>query len=199
MLKKIYSVFILSLFILSVNYSYAIMATIPESKEKLAADFLSYKDIINTQENWEWYKLEQKITRREMAKVTLNLSGVNVINSCSWTFSDLKSWDWGCKYAETWVKNNFFAKNFKFNPDNNISKIEALKMVMKGRKINKEKSDDWREGYVKAAVKAWLLENKFTDYDTLAKRWWIFVMAKRAIEYSWKDPDIKVIEELLNI
>jgi hypothetical protein len=53
------------------------------SDEKLAADFLSYKDIINTQENPSSYELDKEITRREMAKVTLKLSGKNISNNCS--------------------------------------------------------------------------------------------------------------------
>ena len=193
-MKKILAILVLSLFIFNLNTVSAYT-----EKEKLSADFLSYKDIINTQENWEWYKLDKEITRREMAKVTLNLSGVLVRNQCSGKFSDLKSWDWGCKYVEAWLSNSFFAQNNNFNPDNNISKIEALKMVMKGRKIEKEITDDWREGYVNSALKAGLLEEKFYDYDTRATRWWIFVMAKQAIEYSWDDEDIKLIEELLNL
>jgi len=43
-------------------------------------------------------------------------------------------------------------------------------MVMKGRKIEKEKSEDWREGYVNSAVKSGLLEENFSDYDTRATR-----------------------------
>lgn len=167
-------------------------------QEKLAADFLSYKDVINTQENPENYELDKQITRREMAKVTLRLSEKNVSNTCKWIFEDLKLWDWWCKYAESWLSYWFFAKNKKFNPDNNISKIEALKMIIKARNIKKEETEDWREWYVKAWVKAGLLEKSFTDYDTKATRWWIFLIWQHAIEYSWNDEDIQIIEELLN-
>jgi len=41
---------------------------------------------------------------------------------------------------------------------------------MKGRKIEKEITDDWREGYVNSALKAGLLEEKFYDYNTRATR-----------------------------
>ena len=193
-MKKIFSVIVLGLFILSFNSVFAYT-----EKEKLAWDFLSYKDIINTQESWEDYDLDKEITRREMSKVTIKLSWISISDNCSEVFGDLKKWDWGCKYAEIWVENSFFAKNTNFNPDNNISKIEALKMVMKGRKIEKEETEDWREGYVNSAVKSWLLEEGFIDYDTLATRWWIFLMAQRAIEFSGEDEDIKLIEELLNL
>jgi len=47
-------------------------------------------------------------------------------------------------------------------------------------------------------VKAGLLEEKFSDYDTKATRWWIFEMWQHAIEYSWTDEDIDIIEDLMN-
>jgi len=53
------------------------------SDEKLAADFLSYKDVINTQEEAKNYELDKEITRREMAKITLKLSEKNISNSCN--------------------------------------------------------------------------------------------------------------------
>ena len=189
-MKKILVIFI---FLVSISNAFAY-----SKLEKLAADFLSYKDIINTQENSENYELDKKITRREMAKVTLRMSDREISNTCKWIFSDLKSWDWGGKYVEQWVNYWFFAKNKNFNPDSNISKIEALKMLMKARNIKKVETDDWREGYVLAWIQAGLLEKKFTDYDTKARRWWIFVIWQNAIEYSWNDEDIEIINKLLN-
>lgn len=193
-MKKIFSLAILSVFMLSINSAWAYT-----QNEKLAADFLSYKDVIVAQEVAADYQLDKEITRREMSKVTLKLSGLNVVETCTGVFSDLNSSDWGCKYAELWAEKWFFATNSEFNAGNSISKIEALKMVMKGTSVEKDETDDWREGYVTAAVKFGLLENSFTDYDSLATRWWIFTMAQNAIQYSEDDEDIKMIEDLLNI
>ena len=188
--KKILTILILISTIINVSaYS---------SLEKLAADFLSYKDVINTQETAEGYQLDKEITRREMAKVTLKLSEKNISNNCEGKFEDLKTWDWWCKYAESWLSYWFFAKNSTFNPNNNISKIEALKMLVKARGIKKEETEDWREWYVKAGVKAGLLEKTFSDYDTKATRWWIFKIWQNAIQYSWNDEDIDIINKLLN-
>ncbi len=167
-------------------------------REHLAADFLAYKDVIVSQEDPKKYELSKEITRREMAKVTLKLSGLNVWENCTGMFSDLNASDWGCKYAEAWADKWFFAKNSSFNAGSSISKIEALKMVMQWTSVEKDETTDWREGYVTAGVKYGLLEESFSDYDTLATRWWIFVMAQHAIEYS-EDEDIKLIEDLLNI
>ncbi len=195
-MKKIFVLWIVTAILLSTNSVGAYT-----NSEKLAADFLSYKDIIVVQEDADKYQLDKEITRREMAKVTLNLSWKNVVNKCHGLFDDLQTGDWGCKYAETWLANSFFARNDNFNPNNSISKIEALKMVMKGREIEKQKSPDWREGYVTAAVTAGLLESEFSDYDTLATRWWIFIIAQHAIEYGegkYEDEDIKLFEDLLD-
>ena len=189
-MKKFLVIFI---FIVSISNVFAY-----SDLEKLAADFLSYKDVINTQEDAKNYELDKEITRREMAKVTLKMSEKELWNNCNEIFWDLKSWDWGCKYAEQWVNYWFFAKNKNFNPDSNISKIEALKMLIKARNIKKEEATDWREWYVLAWVKAGLLEEKFTDYDTKATRWWIFIIWQNAIQYSWNDEDIDIINKLLN-
>jgi len=168
------------------------------NSEKLAADFLSYKDVINTQEDPNNYELDKEITRREMAKVTLRLSEKNISDKCEWLFEDLKAGDWWCKYAESGLNYGFFAPNKYFHPDLNISKIEALKMIIKARWIKKEETEDWRKWYVLAWVKVGLLEEKFSDYDTKARRWWIFVIGQNAIEYSWNDEDINIIEDLIN-
>ncbi len=192
-MKKIFSLALVITFLLSISWAWAYT-----QNEKLAADFLSYKDIIVAQEEANKYELDKEITRREMWKVTLKLSGLNVWTSCTGMFTDLNSNDWGCKYAELGVNKWFFAKNESFNAGSSISKIEALKMVMKGTGVEKDETDDWREWYVTAAVKFGLLEGSFSDYDTLATRWWIFIMAQHAIEYG-EDEDIKLIEDLLNI
>ncbi|MDQ7009857.1 MAG: hypothetical protein Q9M94_06190 [Candidatus Gracilibacteria bacterium] len=193
-MKKLFIIMFLSFFLLNIGNLSAY-----NNSEKLAADFLSYKDIINAQENAINYELDKKITRREMAKVTLNLSGKLVEDKCSGKFSDITELDWGCKYAESGLKYNYFAKNLTFNPNNNISKIEALKVIMKARGIEKIETTDWREGYVIAAKKYGLLESSFTDYDIQAKRGWIFLIGQRSIEYSKTDEDINLIIDLLNI
>jgi hypothetical protein len=51
-----------------------ISASAYENKEKLAAEFLAYKDIIISKENPIDYKLDKNITRKEMAKVAIKLS-----------------------------------------------------------------------------------------------------------------------------
>jgi hypothetical protein len=105
-----------------------------------------------------------------MLKVMMNLSDVEVENVCEGKFADLKASDWGCKYAETALKAGFIAANPKFRPDDNVSKVEALKMVFKARGLQRAQNEDWRAGYVEAAVEKNLISKAFTDYNTSAKR-----------------------------
>lgn len=189
---KVCSSILISLLFMLISW----VANAASTKEILAANFLAYKDVIESKEDASDYNLNQNITRREMAKVTLKLSQTNVGAACKWEFLDLSSSDWGCKYAEAWKVKGFFASNENFNPNDNISKIEALKMIMKGRWMSRENTDDWREGYVNAAVKSGLIEQKFIDYNASATRWWIFIIGQHAVEYS-NDTEIQIIEELL--
>ncbi len=55
-----------------------------------SANFIAKKGIINNHSvNPLAYNLDNKITRREMLKVMMNLSGKSVIDSCERKFSDL--------------------------------------------------------------------------------------------------------------
>lgn len=56
--------------------------------------------IVDNFSNPAKYNLDGSITRREMLKVMMNLSSVEVGTTCEGKFADLKSSDWGCKYAE---------------------------------------------------------------------------------------------------
>ena len=181
-------------FLLSPYYN----ASAYNENQKLAADFLSYRDIIVAQEDPNKYNLESRITRREMAKVTIKLSDISFNIWCSEKYNDLQNTDWWCKYAEAGLVNGFFASNISFYPDKNISKIEALKMIMKWSNIEKENVSDWREWYVMSAMKWWIIKESFVDYDSPATRWWIFSIAQNSIQYS-PDSEIQTLYELLNI
>ncbi len=136
------------------------------------------------------YRVGDTITRREMSKVMMNLSYSTIEDKCEWKFSDLNSEDWGCKYAEAALEKWYIVANDKFRPDDNVTKIEALKMVMQAEKIKKDLTkEDWKEWYVLGAYNFWMLDKDwkygvFTDYDTSALRWWIFVTAAQSI-FLW--------------
>ncbi len=168
------------LFIWNIGFWY-VSANYIEAANKLAQDWV----IVDNSSNTANYRVDDQITRWEMAKITLNLSKKWVNDSCSWIYKDLKSTDWACKYAESWNKYGFFATNNYFRPSENISKAEALKMIMQARWISKWSSSDWRLAYVEWALTNWILNYSFTDYDNPAIRWWIFEIATKEIWSSW--------------
>jgi hypothetical protein len=53
-------------------------------------------------------------------------------------------------------------------------------MIMQTVKVEKQDDLDWRIWYVDAAVEKWIISKWFSDFDTQAKRWWIFETAKNA-------------------
>lgn len=189
-MKKIIS-FLILLSFFSSTYSYT-------DEELAAADFLAYKWVIVAQDDHDDYKLSETISRREMLKVMILISWKEVWESCSEVlyFSDMWSDDRWCKYGEVAVDNAFIANNVEFRPDDSITKVESLKMIMKAVWVEKDDTYlDWRKWYVWAWEKIWIID-AFFDYDTNATRGWIFQAAKNAMEQV-SDDDMNVLDFFL--
>jgi len=195
MLKKIIvSTFVVALAIFWVSaYSNSDIET---------ANFLAEKwVIVDNSSNAANYRLDDTITRREMLKIMMKLSGKTVEDICNGSFSDMKTGDWGCKYAEAALDNSYIAANSTFRPADNISKIESLKMIMQARSIQRYENEDWRAGYVEKAEDEDLLSYAFTDYNTAATRSWIFRVAGQTFsDYNVEidESDIINAEDLLD-
>ncbi len=172
MFKKI----IISLAALSLTVAGAIAYT---NSDVETANFLANKwVIVDNSSDAGAYRLDDTITRREMLKIMMKISGKNVEEVCAnVSFSDMNTWDWGCKYGEAALENWYIAANATFRPADNISKIESLKMIMQASWIERFDNEDWRAGYVEKAEQEWLLSFAFTDYNTSATRSWIFKTA----------------------
>jgi len=150
--------------------------------ELISANNLAERWIIN--DNYtspKKYNLDKTISRREMLKIMMKLSDIEIWDSCEWRFSDLNEKDWWCKYAELALKYDFITNNTNFNPDDKVSKIEVLKMLFKPTGLEREKNSDWKQWYVNSASYIWLTE-QFSDYNTKATRWWIFNIAYIILE-----------------
>ncbi len=132
------------------------------------------------------YNLGSNITRREMLKVMMNLSSVEVTETCTGKFSDLPASDWGCKYAEAALNAGFIAANAKFRPNDFVTEAEALKMVMQARGVAAAQGvEPWGESYRQAAVTAGILSAETTVSSTsAAKRSMVFVSADSAVEVT---------------
>lgn len=154
--------------------------------------------ILNNSTNPKAYNLTSFITRREMLKVMLNLAWVTPDQTCVGKFSDLKSSDWWCKYAETALKLWYIASNKLFRPNDLVSKSESLKMIFKAKWINVSKTSDWRVWYMQKAVELWYVQS-FSDYDSPSKRNFVFNIWAKTITstskikeqvLSWQKPKV---------
>lgn len=141
--------------------------------------------IVDQSSNPADYRLGDTLTRREHTKVAMNLAScqaVEVVDTCNGSFSDMDSSDWGCKYAETALSNGFVAANATFNPGRDVSKAEALKMIMNATGVEKSGNAMWEAAYVEGAVSAGVISESFSDYTAAASRGWIFQAAAEAVE-----------------
>lgn len=184
LLKKVTSAVALTAIVASTIGS--VSSTYASTAELEAAAKLADAGVITTASD---YRLGDTITRREMLKVMVNLGGVTVENKCEGKFTDLPASDWGCKYAEAALAKGWIAANAKFRPNDNVSKAEAVKMVMKAKGLEKDSTAglSWEAAYVKAAVAAKLVDTAFTDYTTASKRGFTIVAASNALSSSSDD------------
>ena len=140
-----------------------------ESANKLAG-----MGVINSGSNAADFGLSQTITRKEMMKVVMNLSGKSVPDSCNWDFSDVTN-DWGCKYIEAGLANGLIAGNATFRPDDTISKAEAMKLVLGARGIKKAyNTSDWQADWMNTALDNGLIVSAYSNHNAAALRGFIF-------------------------
>ena len=162
-----------------------------------SANFIAAKWVINDNSSSVLnYNLDYNITRREMLKVMMNLSGKTVTDTCTGKFSDMNGSDWGCKYAEAALENWYIAANTTFRPNDNVTQIESLKMIMQAKSLERDANDDWRAGYVSKAQSSGILDQSYMEYDELGVRWWIFSNAARTYsDFNFDVPEIELTPE----
>lgn len=152
-----------------------------------SANALAANGVINDRSsNPAAYNLDSEITRQEIAKVIVNLSGEPVNEGCEGKFADVSGTGvdaWACPYIETALENGFISANANFNPTRNVSKWESMKLVLNATGYGKAEGYALeQEAYVMSAVQHGLISEAFTDYDTPAKRGFIFDAAAGTLE-----------------
>lgn len=161
-----------------------------DNEEVDAANALAKKLVIKDHKNDpENYNLADPVLRQEIALISRRVSEKAENTTCKNLFKDVSSTtpnEWVCKNVESLVENWLISANEYFNPERNISKSEALIMFIKSIgfvdfELDMDSEKSWQEQVVEFAVEQWVVEN-FTDYDTEAKRGWIFKIAN----YSMK-------------
>lgn len=149
-----------------------------------AANRLAALGIINNNsENPSAYRLNDSITRWEMAKVMLNLAGEEPNTTCEGKFSDVtatKPNDWVCGYVEKGLELGFLSANSKFRPNDSITEAETLKMVMEALGVGLDTYDakTWVADLTSAAVEASVIsETTKVSGVAAAKRSFVFTTA----------------------
>ena len=130
-------------------------------------------------------------------KVTMNLSGKSVPDTCNGTFSDVTN-DWGCKYIETGLANGLIAANATFRPNDTISKAEAMKLILGARGIAKAyNTSDWQADWMNTALDNGIIASAYSDHNSAALRGWIFGVgaAEVGADVMIKDGEDKMIKD----
>lgn len=168
-----------------------------EAANKLAASGV----ITDKSANPADYRLGDNITRREAIKVVVQLAssqGVTLNTEYKGSFSDVPSTDWAWKYAETALDNGYVSANAKFDPSRNVSKAEALKIILNATGIPKAEGEaNFWDAYVKGGVAAGVVDS-FSDYDAPAQRGWIFKIAANALDVASDSGSGNLLDDLLD-
>lgn len=147
-----------------------------------SANFLASKGIITTSDTEAWFRLGDSITRKEVMKVVMKLSGKTIPETCTGVFSDVAN-DWSCKYIEAALSAGYIAKNTTFRPDDNITLTEAMKLVLKAKGVQKtQETTNWAEDYMETAYYYGIIDAKYYNFNDEAKRGWIFQITTSTIE-----------------
>lgn len=198
-MKKI-SLFILSLFIFwTVFWEYTAIKY--SSTEIEAANSLAERWIINNhKEDPKNYNLWDYVLRQEIAAVSRWVAWLPKKKWCDGIFTDvtaIKPNTWACLSIEVLVDNGLITKNTEFRPEHNITKAETLGMLIRSigfdYSYDPKNTKSWQEQIVDYAVLKWVIKTKFTDYNTYATRWWVFMIADTTIK---KDEEIKIQEKI---
>lgn len=153
------------------------------NKQRKWAEFLASKWYIQNQSlSPSQYKLEDNITRKELMKIILNISQKEVVDECREIFADVQN-DWGCKYIESALENDFIVWNTQFRPDDFVTKTEALKLIFKARNIEKRYNTNyWQQDYVSTAYYLSFIDEKFSNFNNYISRGELLEIAARTYE-----------------
>jgi len=151
--------------------------------------------IVDQSANPAAYNLDQNVLRQEIAAVARGVAGLSKETVYSNVFSDVtattpNTWAWASVNAL--ANAGLVAKNPTFRPEANISKAEAVGMVVKAAfgdqySFDSSKGTTWQEQVVAFAVANGVVSS-FTNYDTAATRGFVFDAAANAM--STEDEEI---------
>lgn len=180
-IKSIFIVFISLLFFAG---AYWYSSGELDAADKLAEEWI----IVNNMDQPENYNLDQNVLRQEIAAVARWIAGIDIKTTCDNIFDDVSETspnDWACFSVEALVDADLIAENPSFNPERDISKAEALGMMINAAGLDYTYDSStwviWQEQIVSFASATGIVDS-FSDYNTLATRWWVFDVAVKAMD-----------------
>jgi len=159
------------------------------TSEVAAANALAEAGIINNHsDNSAAYNLDQNVLRQEIAAVARGVAGLDKKATCDGVFSDVSATTpntWACLSVEALADAGLIAKNAEFRPEANISKAEAVGMMVKAAfgdayAFDAAAGTTWQEQVVAFAVENGVVSS-FTNYDTAATRGFVFEVGANAL------------------
>ena len=175
-----------------------------------SAKFLAESGIIVERSKASEYNLDSNVLRQEVAAVARWVAGISKKEKCENLFDDIadnRPNNWICYTAEALRDKKLIASNSHFNPEQKITKAEALGMMVKSAwfdySYNSSLWTTWQEQLADYAIYKWIVWN-FSDYNTFATRWWIFEAWEKSMKIikNWKineDWNIDIDDEIKEI
>lgn len=171
------------------------------TSEVQAAEKLAAEGIVVKQANVADYQLDRQVLRQEIAALARGVAKLEKAETCTNIFNDVsatKPNTWACYTVEALANNGLIAKNPSFRPEANITKAEAVGMIVKARFGNEYSpvsgAGEWQKQVVDFAVSKGIA-TQFSNYNTPATRGFVFEVAAKALENGTTDP----ICELLGV
>ncbi len=173
-----------------------------DAANKLAAEGV----IVSHTNDTSKYELGNLVKRDEVAAVAFSVAKLTKKTKCDNEYSDVTATtpnNWACYVVEALRDNGYLAKNAKFRPEANISKAEALGMMVSAAygdayKYDATKGTSWQEQLVDFAVSNGILNSAFTDYNTPATRGLVFQWTVNAMDSATSTDDLG-LGDLLNL
>lgn len=170
-----------------------------EDKSSSDADYLANNSIINKQNTTSAYRLLDKVLRQEVIGMAVKLGSLNLPDdySCNGKFTDVtrtKPNNWACRAIEIAAEHSFIStSNTKFRPEDNITRVEALSILMKASGVliqefngiskYSDVSLAWQINVVNTAlIKGFIDSTDWFYPNRSATREEIFNMARRILE-----------------
>ncbi|MDD2871380.1 MAG: S-layer homology domain-containing protein, partial [Candidatus Gracilibacteria bacterium] len=164
--------------------AYASSSTEIEAANALAA--AGY--IVDHSDDTAAYNLNQNVLRQEIAAVARAVAGLDKKTTCDDSFKDVSATTpntWACYSVEALLDAGLIAANENFRPEANITKAEAVGMMVKAAFGDEYAYDStlgtsWQEQVVDFAVAKGVIAD-FTNYNTPATRGFVFEAGNEAI------------------